>query len=102
MTQQVKMEGGGGGRQSATKSSTMDINFNKIDKVKWKREYGETRVDGKVVLMCWYHCNRPGGCVRQSECIHNHTVLPTAYKGKTLETCTPTFQKEVLRKCGSA
>jgi hypothetical protein len=100
--QHMKMEGGGGGRQAMAKSSTMDINFNKIDKTKWMREYGETRVDGKVVLMCWYNCNRPGGCVRQTECVHNHKVLPTAYKGKTLEKCTPAFQKEVLRKCGSA
>jgi hypothetical protein len=102
MSQQVKTEGGANNRSSTTKTSTMDINFNKIDKTKWMREYGETRVDGKVVMMCWYHCNRPGGCVRQAECVHNHKILPSAYKNKTLEKCTPAFQKEVLRKCSPA
>ena len=79
--------------------STMEINFNKIEKKKWMNMYGETRVNGKVVVMCWYHCNRPGGCVRKTECTHDHTMFPSAYKGKHLEKCTPSFQKEVLQKC---
>ena len=101
---QVKMEGGGGGQYGAreAKPCTMDINFNRIEKGKWMHKYGETRVDGKVTMFCWYHSNRPGGCVRQGECQHTHKGYPTAYKGKALEKCTPQFQKEVLKNCTSA
>ena len=96
----VKVEGAGGAQTGeASKGPTMEINFNKIDKRKWQREYGETRINGKVVVYCWYHCNRPGGCVRQADCSHDHTGYPQAYKGKTLEKCGVTFQKEVLQKC---
>ena len=79
----------------------MEINFNKIDKRKWQNEYGETRVGGKVVVYCWYHCNRPGGCVRRADCSHDHNSYPQAYKGKALDKCGTTFQKEVLQKCST-
>jgi hypothetical protein len=96
----VKLEGGGTqGGASGTKSTLMKINYNKIDKQKWRHAYGETRVNGKVVLMCWYYCNRPGGCVKQKECVHEHTVYPKEYKGKALEKCSEDFQREVLKKC---
>jgi len=88
-----------GGAQKQVKFETMDINFNKIDKKKWEHEYGEIRVNGKVVILCWYHCNRPGGCVRESECLNDHKQFPAAYKAKPLGKCTATLQKEVLAKC---
>ena len=92
----TKAEGEYGG-----KSSTMHVNYNKIDKKVWQNTYGETRANGKVVLLCWYHSNRPGGCVRHTECPHDHNRYPTAYKGRALEKCDAPFQKEVLRKCSS-
>ena len=99
----IKQEGGTPRTASATtKSSTMDINFNRIDKQKWTHTYGETRVNGKVVILCWYHCNRPGGCVRKDECAHDHKLFPSEYKGRHLEKCPSAFQKEVLKKCSGA
>ena len=96
----VKQEHGrGGGSGGAGKSPTMDINFNKIDKQAWRNAYGETRVNGKVVILCWFHCNRPGGCIKKDGCQHDHHTFPQAYKGKALEKCTTAFQKEVLDKC---
>ena len=93
----VKTEGA-----PAPKSFSMEINFNKIDKKKWQHEYGETRINGKVLIMCWYQCNRPGGCVRKDECAHDHKHFPTEYKGRHLEKCSSAFQKEVLKKCSGA
>jgi hypothetical protein len=87
-----------GGRLHERKD-TSEIKYNKIDKQKWSHHYGETRVNGKVVIMCWYHCNRPGGCVKKDDCSHDHGRYPEAYKGKPLDKCSGAFQKEVLQKC---
>jgi hypothetical protein len=98
----IKSEGMGGMQAGGPpKGSTMEINFNQIDKSKWQKVYGETRINGKAVQHCWYHSNRPGGCVRQATCTHDHSSHPQAYKGKTLEKCGATFQREVLQKCTS-
>jgi hypothetical protein len=98
--QQVKQEGGGNsGKQSDARNNGMEINVNKIDKPKWKREYGETRVNGKVVLLCWYNSNRVGGCVKEATCTYDHKHYPEEYKGKPLSKCGAAFQKEVLKKC---
>jgi hypothetical protein len=90
-----------GGRQQERRD-TNEIKHNKIDKKKWTHSYGETRVNGKVVMICWYHSNRPGGCVRKEDCAHDHSRYPEAYKGKPLDKCSTTFQKEVMQKCSGA
>jgi hypothetical protein len=91
----------GGSRQGERKDNT-GFRYNRIEKRKWMLEYGETRVNGKVVILCWYHCNRPGGCVKPSDCRHDHTKYPEQYKGKALDQCSSVFQQEVLKKCTGA
>ena len=88
--------------RKTVKFEGLDINFNKIEKKLWDNNYGEIRVGGKVVLLCWYFCNRPGGCVKGTDCSHEHGQYPAAYKSKPLAKCSTTFQKEVLAKCTSA
>ena len=97
-----KLESGGAPATTRTaRDDSMAINFNRIDKKKWDHEYGEIRVQGKVTLLCWYHCNRPGGCVRETECVKDHKLFPTSYNAKPLGKCSASFQKEVLAKCKS-
>ena len=99
----VKIEGAGGQSRGNTggRDGMMVINYNKIDKTKWMNEYGETRIGGTVHMLCWYHCNRPGGCVRKDECKHKHNTFPECYKGKPLGKCPVSMQKEVLQKCSA-
>ena len=98
---QVRMAEGDDATATRVKHEGMEIPFNQIDKSKWDTAYGKIRVAGKNALLCWYHCNRPGGCVREGNCSHDHSQYPAAYKAKPLIKCGGTFQKEVLAKCKS-
>ena len=94
-----RSDNGTDGPAPRTKHEGMEINFHSIDRKKWDHHYGEIRIGGKVVMLCWYHCNRPGGCIRDTDCTRDHRQYPTAYKTKPLIKCVATFQKEVLAKC---
>jgi len=48
----------------------------------WNEKYGTKVIKGNKVTLCWYHCNRHGGCKQRSTCPNDHTTLPDKYNGK--------------------
>ena len=76
----------------------MMVSYNRIGHTKWRELYGSKTVNGQMVNLCWFFCNRPGGC-NNSACPSNHTEYPLAYKEKPLMQSPKDFQEEVVRKC---
>ena len=77
----------------------MLVSYNRIEHAKWRELYGTKTENGKTTNLCWYSCNRPGGC-NNAACPSDHREFPIAYKGKPLMQSPKDFQEEVLRKCG--
>ena len=74
------------------------VSYNAIDATIWKSLYGTKTVNGKLLSLCWYHCNRPRGC-NSTTCSEDHSNFPTAYCGQHLMAQTQAFQHEVALKC---
>ena len=76
----------------------MMVSYNRIGHTKWRELYGSKTVNGQMINLCWFFCNRPGGC-NNAACPSDHTEFPLAYKEKPLMQSSKDFQEEVVRKC---
>jgi hypothetical protein len=76
--------------------------FDQLPKPKWHRAYGSEK-DSTGRLPCWFHCNRPGGCLNVSDnCTGSHTMRPKDYDGKPWEEPDPTRRTTIERKTAAA
>jgi hypothetical protein len=56
--------------------------FDALPKPKWHRAYSSEK-DSTGKPPCWFHCNRPGGCLNVTgTCTGSHTTRPKDYDGK--------------------
>ena len=65
----------------------------------WNTKYGKKMVNGSKVDLCWYHCNRNGGCKQESTCPNNHTAYPDKYNGKRFTDLSEGQRGDVIRSC---
>ena len=91
----------GGDQQRVKLEGKMMVSYNRIGHTKWREMYGSKTVDGTMTKLCWFFCNRPGGC-NNASCNEDHVEYPHAYKGKPLMQNPKDFQEEVVRKCAGA
>ena len=76
--------------------------FDQLPKPKWHRAYGSEK-DSTGRLPCWFHCNRPGGCLNVSDnCTGSHTMRPKDHGGKSWEELDPTRRTTIERKTAAA
>jgi len=65
----------------------------------WSEKYGPKTVRGNKVKLCFYHCNRQGGCAQMATCPNDHTTFPDKYNGKHFADLTEGQRSEVLAAC---
>jgi len=83
------------------RSPISGINPNSMDKAMWKKLYGDKKVNGKTVSLCWFNCNRINGCVLGNKCQQSHDSLPAPYMGKKFPQMSEDKQQEVLTQCST-
>jgi hypothetical protein len=83
-----------GGSRNA--QNQIHVAWKEIDREKWRQNYG---IGTGGTALCWFHCNRPGGCTQGAQCENDHSQYPTAYGDKALSANVAMFQKEVALKC---
>ena len=83
------------------RSPISGINPNSMDKAMWKKLYGDKKVNGKTVSLCWFNCNRINGCVLGNKCQQSHDSLPALYMGKKFSQMSEDKQQEVLTQCST-
>jgi hypothetical protein len=88
------------GQQGGAGNKPAGDGWSKIKKANWHKVYGPQTIDGKAVDLCFFHCNRPGGCsFDEASCRNDHAGYPPEYHGQGFAAIGPTAQQEVVRKC---
>ena len=71
--------------------------WNAIDQNLWREHYGNERT-GLMRKLCYFHANRPGGCVKTSDCEWDHAV-PGRYGGKQFSELSIAKAEFVVKQC---
>ena len=58
-----------------------------------------TLVNGSKIKLCWYHCNRQGGCRQLATCSNDHNTFPDKYNGKHYTDLTEAQRSDVAKTC---
>jgi len=65
----------------------------------WNEKYGVKMVNGSKIKLCWYHCNRQGGCRQLATCSNDHNTFPDKYNGKHYTDLTEAQRSDVVKTC---
>ena len=80
----------GAGKSTNQLRNRMNIN-------EWKTKYGSKTVNGKEVMLCWFHLHKDKGCVLPDgkECFHSHDHFPDDYGGKVFADLSQAEQERI-------
>ena len=81
------------------KSERKTVSMPSIPIATWTEKYGTKIVNGSKVKLCWYHCNRQGGCGRQDTCPNDHSHYPDKYNGKCYKDLTDGQRNDIQKAC---
>ena len=71
--------------------------WNAIDQGLWREHYGNEH-SGQQRKLCYFHANRPGGCVKTTDCEWEHDV-PGRYGGKQYEELSLAKAEFIVKQC---